>query len=262
MPRFLLALILAVAIQAPDAVLAEPTISSEIAPAGKLRAAMIGANPVLVKKNPDGSLVGVAPALGKFIAGKLGLAFEPVLYADAASYSRSFGTGAWDVAIGFRRASEAHLADYSPDFIAVVHRFVAAPGREFADAGAADRTGVRIAVIRDGAADRHLTRALKSAALVRIPFGPDAAAAVLREGRADLYGSNAEIVEAVAARLPGAKLVPGEFHSQPMAVALPKGRSPAAQARLAELVQEARRAGLIEKALAEAGVKGVRIALD
>jgi hypothetical protein len=45
-----------------------------------------------------------------------------------------------------------------------------------------------------------------------------------------------------------------------MAVALPKGRSVAAQAWLAKIVKEAKAAGLVQKAIEQARVKGVRVA--
>jgi polar amino acid transport system substrate-binding protein len=43
-------------------------------------------------------------------------------------------------------------------------------------------------------------------------------------------------------------------------VILPKGRSSAAQAKVVEIVNEAKKTGLVQKALEETGVKGVRAA--
>ncbi len=241
--------------------LGQPTIGAEIAPQGKLRVALIGGNPVLVTKKPDGSLGGgVSVDLGKFIAEKLGVPFDPVVYADPEAYTRSFGKGEWDIAIGPRRATEAEMVDYSPEFMVVDNIYVAAPGRDFADASHVDRPGVKVAVIQDGAPDKFLTRTLKSAELVRIPSGRSAAIETLRSGKAHVFGSNAQIVHEVADGLPGAKIVPGQFNTVPMAVALPKGRSAAAQAGLAEIVKEAKAVSLVRKAIGQAGVKGVRVA--
>ena len=94
---------------APTA-LGQLAISSEIAPGGKLRTALISGNPVLVTKKPDGSNGGVSVELGRFIADKLGVLFEPLFYADPELYTRSFGKGEWDIAIGPRRASEVRLS--------------------------------------------------------------------------------------------------------------------------------------------------------
>jgi len=67
----------------PSVGFAQSGVSSEIAPQGKLRAALIGGNPVLVTKKPDGSIGGgVSVDLGKFIAEKLGVPFVPVASVD------------------------------------------------------------------------------------------------------------------------------------------------------------------------------------
>jgi hypothetical protein len=47
-------------------------------------------------------LGGVAEPLGKFIAMKLGVSYEPVMYPNPEAYVQSFGKGEWDIAIGPR----------------------------------------------------------------------------------------------------------------------------------------------------------------
>ena len=64
----------------------------------------------------------------------------------------------------------------------------------------------------------------------------------------------------LADALPGAKIVPGAFTSDRYMVALPKGRSSAAQAKLAEIVNEAKKTGLVRKAIEQTGMTGVRVA--
>jgi len=54
------------------------------------------------------------------------------------------------------------LADYM---------YVAAPGREFANAAQVDRAGVKIAVGQNSTSDHFLSRTLKFAELVRQPGG-------------------------------------------------------------------------------------------
>ncbi|MBI2370153.1 MAG: transporter substrate-binding domain-containing protein [Deltaproteobacteria bacterium] len=255
----LLSAIVLIASQISGGAFGQPAISPEIAPRGKLRVAILAVNPVLMARKPDGTSSGVAIDLGRFIADRLGVPFEPVLYSSAEAYARSFGQGEWDIALGARGA-RAELADYGPNFMLVDNLYVAAPGREFADAGQVDRPGVKVAVAKDGAPDRFLSRALRAAEIVRIPAGRVAAIEALRSGKADVYGSNGMIVHAVADGLPGAKVVPGQFTIVPQAIAIPKGRSAAAQGKLAEIVTEAKRTGLVQKAIDQAGVRGVRVA--
>ena len=260
MRALLLPAIIFIATQISSEALGQAAVNAEIAPQGKLRVALISGNPVLVTKRPDGSLGGVSVDLGKFIAEKLGVQFNPVVYADPEAYTHSFGRGEWDIAIGPRRASEAQIVDYSPDFLLVDNIYVAAPGREFADASQVDRPGVKIAVIKDGSPEKFLSQTLKSAELVRVSGERSEAIEALRNGKAHVFGSNAQIVHNVADGLPGAKIVPGQFNSVRMAVAFPKGKSSAAQGKLGEIVNEAKVASLVRKAIEQAGTKGVRVA--
>ncbi len=239
---------------------AQTAPASEIAPQGKLRVALVGSNPVLVVKKSDGSLGGISIDLGKSIAEKLNITFEPILYPDTDAYAKSFGKGEWDLAIGPRTpVAEAHC-DFSPDFMLVENIYVAAPGREFASAAQVDKPGVKIAVVLNGAPDQFLSKNIKSAELVRISGDSDAMIEALRTGKADVYGSNAENVQAVANGLPGSKIIPGAFRSVRMAVAIPKGRSAAAQEKLAEIVKQAKTGGLVQKAIDQEALKSVRVA--
>src|SRR5712671_1963831 len=68
---------------------AQPAPSSEIAPAGKLRGAVIGIR----------VLGGVGEPIGKFIAEKLGVSFEPVVYPNPQAYEQSFGKQEWEIAL-------------------------------------------------------------------------------------------------------------------------------------------------------------------
>jgi polar amino acid transport system substrate-binding protein len=64
----------------------------------------------------------------------------------------------------------------------------------------------------------------------------------------------------IADGLPGAKIVPGAFNNELSSVALPKGRSSAAQGKLAEIVNEAKRTGIVQKAIEQVGLRGVLVA--
>ncbi len=239
------------------AALKQSVPASEIAPTGKLRVATNGGNSVLVTRAADGTVGGVAMDVGRFIADKLGVSFEPVFYANAGAYTESFGKGEWDIAIGAPSALVTEKADFSPDLMLVDFMFVAVPGREFADAAQVDRPGVKIGVARNSGPDQFLSRTVKSAELVRFPGG---GLEVLRSGKVDVWAANSHIVHTIADGLPGAKVVPGAFAADSYSVALPKGRSAAARDKLAEIVNEAVATGVVRKAIEQSGLRGVRVA--
>jgi polar amino acid transport system substrate-binding protein len=261
MRRILLLAILLMATSIPEGAFGQTAISSEIAPAGKLRVATNATTPVQLKRTPDGKIIGgVAVEVGKFIAEKLGLPFELVPYPDSNTYTQSFGKGEWDIGFGARTPLVAEKADFVVDLLLNDYLFVAAPGREYADAAQVDQSGVKIGVGLNSASDQFLSGTLKSAELVRLGGGGRSIEA-LRTGQvSDVWAASASNIEQVVDGLPGAKIIPGAFTSDRTMVILPKGRSSAAQAKVVEIVNEAKKTGVVQKALEETGAKGVRTA--
>ena len=237
---------------------AQQTRSAEIAPNGALRVGFQTASPILARRSPDGSVSGVVVDLGKFVAEKLGVAFVPVAYANQEAYSQSFGRGEWDVVIGVRSS----LTDPSPDFMVADAMYIAAPGREFANASNIDAAGVRVGVSRGGGSDQFLTEALKSAQVVRVSGGVSNAVAALRDGRVDVWAANPVTLQEIEDALPGSTVVPGAWTTGRYAASLPAGRSAAAHGTLADIVTEAKRTGVVQRSIDQAGFKGVHVASE
>ncbi|WP_420738220.1 hypothetical protein [Bradyrhizobium japonicum] len=226
--------------------------ASEIAPGGKLRVGMIAIT----------VLGGVAEPVAGFVGRKLGAAVEPVMYPNPDAYLQSFGKGEWDIAIGPRVLAPADKADSTADLWAISLVYVAAPGTEFSDTASVDKAGVKIGTIRGAPSDRVLTREIKAAEIVRIPLSPTIAADaadLLRSGKANVFGADSGVGYPAAEALPDAKIVRGAFGTVLVAAALPKGRSAAALALLATLVDEAKQTGVVQKAIDTKGLKGVNV---
>jgi hypothetical protein len=243
-------------LSAPACASAQTAVASEFAPTGNLRGAVIGVR----------VLGGVGEPIGKFIAEKLSVPFRSMVYPNPQAYEQSFGKGEWDIAIGPRVLAPADSADVTRDVWLVDLLYLAAAGKAFARADQIDRPGIKVGTIANSPSDRFLTRELKSAQLVRLPLSPSFpkdAVEMMREGKADVFGADSGLVDAIASAYPGAKIVPGAFNTVRVAVAIPKGRSNAAQGVLAEILTQAKRSGIVEKAIEQAGLKsGVRVAPD
>jgi len=227
--------------------------AAEIAPGAKLRVGMIS---IAV-------LGGVAEPVAEFMGRKLGVAVVPVMYPNPDAYLQSFGKGEWDVAIGPRVLAPADKADTTGNLWAISLVYVAAPGTDFPDIASVDKAGVKIGTIFGAPSDRVLTREIKAAEIVRIPLSPTIAidaADLLRSGKANVFGADSGVGYPAAQALPGAKIVPGAFGTVLVTAAMPKGRSPAAQALLATLVDEAKQTGVVQKAIDAKGLKGVSVA--
>lgn len=235
-----------------NAAFGQTSPASEIAPGGKLRVGMIAIT----------VLGGVAEPVAEFFGQKLGAAVEPVMYPNPEAYLQSFGKSEWDVAIGPRVLAPADKADSTENLWVISLVYVAAPGREFPDIAAVDKVGVKIGTIRGAPSDRVLTREIKAAEIVRIPLSPTIAADaadLLRSGKANVFGADSGVGYPAAEALTGAKIVPGAFGTVLVAAALPKGRSPAAQALLATIVGEVKQTGVVQKAIDAKNLKGVSV---
>jgi polar amino acid transport system substrate-binding protein len=230
----------------------QTTPASEIVPGGKLR---VGTIAITV-------IGGVAEPVARFIGQKLGAAVELVMYPNPENYLQSFGKGEWDIVIAARVLIPAE-ADSIADLWVISLVYVAAPGKEFPDIASVDKAGVKIGVIRGVPSDRVLTREIKAAEIVRIPLSPTIAADaadLLRSHKADVFGADSGVGYRIAEALPGATIVPGAFAMVRVAAALPKGRSAAAQAALATILDEAKQSGVVQKAIDAKGLKGVNVA--
>jgi hypothetical protein len=147
-------------------------------------------------------------------------------------------------------------ADFGPDILLVDNIYVAAPGRDFADTGQVDKPGVKVGVVQNAVPDQFLSRTLKFAELVRVSAPIEVAAEALRSGKADVFASSGQYARAIVAGVPSAKIIPGAFLSVHMAVALPKGRSSVAQSKFAEILNEAKRTGVVQRAIGESADRG------
>jgi polar amino acid transport system substrate-binding protein len=162
-----------------------------------------------------------------------------------------------------RVLAPADKADVTPDIWLIDLLYLAAPGRGPTNAGEVDRPDVKVAAIQNSPSDLALTRIIKSAEIVRVPITPNFttdAAEMLRSGKVDIVGADAGLVDEIVGIYPQAKVI-GAFHTNPVAAALPKGRSDAALAKVMEIFTEAKRTGIVQDAIEQVGLRsGVRIA--
>ena len=87
-----------------------PEARQALTPTGKLRVALQLGNPLnVIQDSASGEMKGVAFDLGKELARRIGVPFEPVMYPSVGALLESGKSGAWDVAfVGFspERAKE------------------------------------------------------------------------------------------------------------------------------------------------------------
>ncbi|HMH19743.1 MAG TPA: transporter substrate-binding domain-containing protein [Burkholderiales bacterium] len=256
-PAICIALLLVGCASAPSV---PPAVRDELAPAGKLRVGLILSNQVLVTKDSKtGELQGVTVTLGKKLAERLGVPFEPVGYPNPAALAKSFGGNEWDIAFLAFDPARAQEVDFSPPYMVVDNTYLVPPGSKLQSADTADRPEVKIAVPERSAPDLFLSRNLKAAQIVRVPGGADAALEVLRSGRADAYAENAHMLSLYSERLPGSRVLEGRYTMIQHAIATPKGR-PAAAQYVRQFVEQSKADGTLQNAIVNANLRRASVA--
>lgn len=236
-----------------------PEARQALAPTGKLRVGLQLGNPLnVIKDSASGEMKGVAFDLGKELARRMGVPFEPVLYPSVGAVLDGGKSGAWDVAfVGFSpvRATEW---DFTALHLEVEFGYLVAGGSAISTMADVDRPGIRVAVQQKSGPDVFFSRTLKNVAMIRESSNPGALEAV-KSGKADVMGSLKPILFEMSNQLPGSRVLDGRPGIDPHAMAMPKGRGPgAAYAR--QFIEDAKSEGLIKAAIERAGLRGVIVA--
>lgn len=236
-----------------------PELRNELAPNGKLRAAINLGNPALAKRDAKGEVAGITIDLGRALAKRLGVEFVPVLYPNVGALVEGAKAGAWDVGFAAVDPARADTLEFTAPYMEVSVTLLVPAGSAIQSLADADRSGVRIGVGTRNAADLFLTRNLRQAELVRVADNLDAAVALLQAGRADVYASNREGLLGLRDKLPGFRIVEQRFYAVEHAIALPRGKK-AGLTFVAAYVEELKRSGEVARAIERNALRGVEVA--
>jgi len=236
-----------------------PEARQALAPTGKLRVGLQLGNPLnVVRDSVSGEMKGVGFDLGKEMARRIEVPFEPVLYPSIGALHDGGRSGAWDVAqFGFspERAKEW---DFSALHLEVEFGYLIPGGSSISTMADVDRPGIRVAIQEKGLADIFLSRTLKNAVVVRAS-SIAATLELLKSGRADLFAGNKPSLFELLEQVPGFRVLDGRFNADPVAMAIPKGRD-LGTAYVRKFVEDAKSGGLVKAAIERAGVRGVVVA--
>jgi len=229
-----------------------PKARSELAPTGKLRAAINFGNPVLAQRDQvSGEPRGMSVDLADELARRLGVPVELVTYNSAGKVFEALKTGAWDIAfLAIDPARATEIAFTAPYVIIEGIYLVPAdsPLRSIQDI---DREGVRVAVGNKSAYDLYLTRTLKRAQLVRVPTSAEALDVFLRDKLEAAAGVKQPILQ-FAKIHPNVRVIDGRFMIIEQAMGTPKGRE-AALLYLREFIEEMKASGFVARGLEKSG---------
>jgi polar amino acid transport system substrate-binding protein len=201
---------------------------------------------------------GVGFDLGKELARRMGVPFEPVLYPSVGALLEGGKLGAWDVAfVGFS-PGRAKEWDFTALHLEIEFGYLIPGGSSISRMDDVDRPGVRVAVQEKSQPDVFLSRTLRNAVVVR-ESSLAGTLELLKSGRADAVFSIKPSLFEVSSQLPGSRVLDGRPGIDPHAMAMPKGRDlGVAYAR--KFVEDAKREGLVKDAIERAGMRGAVVA--
>jgi polar amino acid transport system substrate-binding protein len=155
-------------------------------------------------------------------------------------------------------ARAASIADFSFPFIQSEYTFLVPAGSAIRRASDADRAGVRIAAVRGHASTATLTSVIKQAEVV-MEEGERATFELLRTGSVHTLASTRQFLRKVSGELSGSQVLADRYGAQFNRVAVPKGRA-GLLAFANEFVEEAKKSGLVRKAIDGEGTSAFEIA--
>jgi len=229
-----------------------PGARSELAPTGKLRAAINFGNPVLAQKDPaSGEPRGVSADLARELARRLDLPVEFVTYDAAGQVFDALKTGAWDIAFLAIDPARATEIAFTAPYVVIEGTYLVPADSPLRSIQDVDRDGVRVAVGNKSAYDLYLTRTLKRAQLVRVPTSPEAIDVFLKD-KLEAAAGVKQPLRQFAKTHPNVRVMDGRFMAIEQALGTPKGREAGARF-LREFVEEMKASGFVARGLEKSG---------
>ena len=236
-----------------------PALLTELAPTGKLRVGINYGNFLLVTRGPAGGEPrGIAPDLARELGRRLGVGVEFVGFDAAGTLADAVTTGVWDVAFLGAEPLRANVIAFTAAYLEIPATYLVPAGSTLRSIAEVDHDGVRIAVANKSAYDLYLSRNIRHAQLLRAEGIDGSYDLFVRDKLEALSGLKPRLVLDVA-RLPGSRVLDGQFTAIQQAIGTPVGRVAAAR-YLREFAEDVKAAGFVAAAIARHDVRGVTVA--
>ena len=233
---------------------------SDLAPSGKLRAAINFGNPILAVKDPaTGEARGVSVDLSRELARRLGVPVELVTYDAAGKVVEGLKSGAWDVAYVAIDPARAVDISYTAAYVVIEGAYLVQQNSPIRSNDEVDRSHVHVVVGAGSAYDLFLTRNLKQAKIVRAPTSPAVTDMFIAQ-KLEVAAGVKQQLEADARRIPGLRLLDGRFMVINQAMGTPRGRGEAGARYLRAFIEEMKASGFVAQALDRHRVEGASVA--
>jgi polar amino acid transport system substrate-binding protein len=230
-------------------------LAAELAPTGVLRAAINMGNFLLVTgQAPSGDPSGVSADIAAAIAARLGVPVKYVPYARPGELADDAEKGLWDIGNIGAEPQRAAVINFTAAYCEIEATYLVPAGSPIRGVGEVDQPGKRLAVTARSAYGLWLENNIKQAELVQFDSA-DAAVKAFVDEKMDAYAGLRPALGALAEKLPGSRILDGQFSAVQQAVGTPK-KNTAGFAFLRDFVEEAKRSGIVASLIERHGVTG------
>ena len=234
-------------------------IVAELAPTGVLRAGINLGNFLLVTgKTAAGDPQGVAPDMAAEIARRLGVPVAYVPFERPSQLADAVGTNSWDIGLIGAEPQRAEKIAFTSAYCEIEATYLVPAGSPISDIAEVDRPGVQIATRRGAAYCLWLERNIKHAKLLLSDSAEGPFNQFVAE-KLEAYASLRPQLLTDVNKLPGSKILPGNFMTVQQAIGTAK-QNVAGAAFLRDFVADAKASGLVAHLIEKHHVKGLSVA--
>lgn len=231
-------------------------IRHALAPTGVLRVALYTGTPTSLLGNDD--LRGVGYELGKELAHRLQVPFQPQVFARNADVLDAVTNGTADVAFTNASAERASRMLFTQPYLLIDLGYLARAQVPVTSPADVDRPGLHVGVTARSSSDAVLSKSLVHAEVVRAESIADGVR-MMSSGTIDLYATNKAALYEMSDKLPGSRVLEGNWGIERHALGVPLGRDRGLPF-LRAFVSGAVASGLVQAASTRAGLRGAKVA--
>jgi polar amino acid transport system substrate-binding protein len=227
-----------------------------LAPTGKLRVGVFPGSPLsMALDHATGEMHGLGVDLGKELAKRLGVPFEPIDFQRIAEVIEAMKAGDVDFTISNATPARAAHVAFSQTLISLELGYLVPAASPIAAMSDVGQPGLRVGVTKGSTSQGTIPKLLPNATVVPAE-NAKRAIEMFERRELDLFATNKPTLFQMSDQMPGSRLLDGRWGVEHIAVAIPRGRDGAME-YLRRFVEEAQTSGLLAEAVARAGLRGV-----
>jgi polar amino acid transport system substrate-binding protein len=232
-----------------------------LAPTGTLRGGVVVApakSMSFATKADDGVVQGVPVDLLHGFAATLGVPLSLTEFPNSGQLTDAIAEGVCDIGFMPRDAAREARVAFGPSFYLMGSTYLVPAGSEIFTIEQVNHDGIRIVAIANTTTGRSARRTAPLASVEEVA-SVDIMTAMAQRGQADAFALSHDSFIGLLPKIPGARVLPGQFQQTGIAPAVPPGR-PGALALAHALIEDAKLNGKVRCAFDAAGFPDAAVA--